>query len=86
MKETRIDYILDGVVLTSAAASIEQTIQIVLLVLGCVSSAISIAYTIYKWWKKAKADGKITKEEIKEGVDLLQNEVENLDDKLKRRK
>lgn len=48
------------------AIQTNETWQLVQIILSCVVSAVTIAYILWKWWKKAKADGKITAEEIEE--------------------
>ena len=53
------------------AVQTDTTLQIISLVLTIIATAFSIAFTIYKWWKSAKADGKITKDEIDELLDEL---------------
>lgn len=47
----------------SQANEIFEIIQIIFSILV---SAVTMAYIIFKWYKKAKADGKITKEELEE--------------------
>ena len=37
---------------------------------------------LINWWKNAKKDGKITKDEIKDGVDIIVGGVEDIKDKL----
>lgn len=86
MKEARIDYLFDGICLTTALMSVEQIFQIILLVLGCISSLVSIAYSLYKWLKKAKEDGKITKEEFKEGIDIATNGAKEINEQIKEAK
>lgn len=78
MKDFRIDYVLDGIAVGLGVAQINQVMQIIQLVFGIVATIISIAFSIYKWWKKASADGKITEEEIKDGIDIIKD---HLDDK-----
>ena len=58
-----------GAVFTAIQTDI--TLQIISLVLTIVATVFSIAFTIYKWYKSAKADGKITKDEIDELIDEL---------------
>ena len=53
------------------AVQTDTTLQIISLVLTIIATAFSIAFTIYKWYKSAKADGKITKDEIDELIDEL---------------
>lgn len=84
MKKFRIDYILDGLAITLGAVQLNQIMQIIQLVLGIVATIISIMFSIWLWWKRASKDGKITEEEIKEGQDILNNGVKDLDDKLKK--
>ena len=58
------------------AIQTDATLQIVSLVLTIIATAFSIAFTIYKWWKSAKADGKITKEEIEDLFDEINKKGE----------
>lgn len=53
------------------AVQTDTTLQIISLVLTIVATVFSIAFTIYKWYKSAKSDGKITKDEIDELIDEL---------------
>lgn len=71
----RIDYLFDSVALCATLAQTREIFQIVSLVITCVSFAVSIAYTIYKWYHKAKEDGKITVDEVKEVINDIKNEV-----------
>ena len=47
-------------------ASANQILTICGLILTIISTLVSITYVIWKWWKKAKADGKITEDEVDE--------------------
>ena len=53
------------------AVQTDATLQIISLVMTIIATAFSIAFTVYKWWKSAKADGKITKDEIDELLDEI---------------
>ena len=66
MKNTRVDFITEGVGVFFTAVQTEQIFQIISLVLTIASIIVSLAFTLYKWWKEAKKDGKIDKEEIKD--------------------
>ena len=80
--------VIGGIVGTSVSAvgtglqtnEVLQTISIVLTIIG---TLITIAMALVNWWKNAKKDGKITKDEIQEGVDIIKNGVEVLKDKTK---
>lgn len=45
-----------------------QKISLILTILG---SIITIAMALSNWWKKAKKDGKITKDEVKDAVKII---------------
>ena len=61
-----------GSAVTFVTAGLAQDIgQIVLMILGIISALVSLAYNIYKWWKKAKADGKIDEKELDELEDIV---------------
>lgn len=64
-------------------AQSNETFQIVELVMSILVSVIILAYRLWKWWKEAKKDGKITKEEIEEGVDIIVDGVDEIKDKTK---
>ena len=72
-----------GVVLTQEQLeSVESITAIICMVIGLLITIISsIIIPLVKWWKKAKADGKITNEEIQEGIEIIQNGVNELKDK-----
>ena len=63
-------------ILTGIAA--EDVIRIVLLVIGCVSALVSLAFNIYCWYKKAKADGKIDHKEVSELKDILDKGTDDI--------
>ena len=77
MKNTRYDYILDVVAITLGITQGEELLRYIQLGLGVLATLISIAFSIWKWWKKASADGKITKDEIKELSDELKDKLDD---------
>ena len=52
-----------------------QTISLVITIIGSIVTTVS---ALYFWFKKASADGKIDKEEIDEGIEIIQNGVETI--------
>lgn len=70
----RYDFLTDTFGIVFTAIQTNELFQLVSLILTCLATAVSIGYTFYIWYKKAKADGKITKEEI-----------EDLEEKIKRK-
>lgn len=60
------------------ATSVETVARIVLLILGIISGLFSLAFNIYCWYKKSNKDGKITPDEIKEGIDIINNGIDDI--------
>ena len=76
----RIDYLFDASAIALAIAQNEALLKYIQLGLGIFATLVSLAFTIWKWWKKASEDGKITKEEVDDLIDELN---EDIDDKRK---
>lgn len=71
-------WICSGVTTLIGATSVEEVARIILLILGIVSGLFSLAYNIYCWYKRAKADGKITPDEIAEAHDIIQKGIDDI--------
>lgn len=54
-----------------AALQANEVFQIVELCLSIATSAVLIMFRLWKWYKTAKADGKITSDEIMKGVQII---------------
>lgn len=63
-----------NVVLT--AIQTNEIFQVVSLVLTIISVCVSLLYTIYKWYKRATSDGKITKEEVEDLKEEIKDKLE----------
>ena len=75
MKDNNLfSWVASGFTFLTAGLSQDVT-QLILLILGIVSSVVSLAYTLWKWYRKAKADGKITADEIDEAADIINDHV-----------
>lgn len=73
-----------GTILSSAGAvaDVQQWLTIVSTIITIVGGIITlIVIPLIAWYKKAKEDGKIDKDEIKEGIDIVQNGIDELKDK-----
>lgn len=66
---------LTGGVFTAVQTS--EVFQIVSLVITCLAGLFTIVYTIWKWYRRAKADGKITEDEVDELMDELKDKIPN---------
>ena len=77
-----------GTIFSSVGAglSLEQVQQIISIVSTCIGAILiivsGIIFPLVKWYKKAKADGKITKEELEEGKEIIQNGIQGVKDSL----
>lgn len=77
-KSLRWDYILEAVAIGGTAAQTKQVFQIISLVLTIVSILVSLAFTLYKWYKEAENDGKITKDEVMQAVEHTAQAVDSI--------
>ena len=69
-----------GTGLTTLSTVINAELRdIISWILTLIVGLMTIAFTIYSWYKKAKADGKITADEVKE----LTDELKDIQDKEK---
>lgn len=73
MKDSNLPAWLGSGVTILTGAIAQDTLQIILLVIGIFSALFSLFVNIYTWWKKAKKDGKISEEELKELKEIVDN-------------
>lgn len=68
---------------TGTALQTEEVLRIVSLIITILGAIISmIVLPLITWYKNAKKDGKITQDEIKEGIDTLSNGIDGVKDAL----
>lgn len=78
MKPSRIDYLLDvGAFGSAIYATIEKNLEIISWTIACIAGLVSLAFSLYQWYKEAKSDGKITKDELKEGAKIVKDHFED---------
>ena len=80
------NYILEvfnAVLYILAVLQSNEVFQIIEFVLSIIVSIVLLIYRIWKWWKDANKDGKITKEEIEDGINIVVGGVEEIKDKVK---
>lgn len=75
--------VFNGITYILAILQTNETFQLVELIVSIVVSIVLLAYRIWKWWKEANKDGKITKEEIEDGIGIIVDGAEEIKDKLK---
>ena len=70
---------LETMVTVSQTNEVFQTIQIII---SALAGAVALAYTIWRWYRNAKKDGKITEDEVDdlfEQITKKENEDEHRD-------
>ncbi len=66
-----------GVVGTSM--QVNELLQIISMIITIIGGIITfIVLPLLNWYKNAKADGKITKEEMKEGIKIIEDGTEKI--------
>lgn len=65
---------------TGTAMQTSEVLQIISIVITIIGGLITIALGIRAWWKDAKKDGKIDKEEVDELLDIVGDGVEKIKD------
>ena len=61
----------------------EHITAIICMIVGLLITIIcSIIIPLIKWWINAKKDGKIDKEEIEDGIDIIKDGVEDIKEHL----
>ena len=73
-----ISFVANGLTYVVALSQTNEVFQIVELVFAILTSVILLLYRLWKWYNEAKKDGKITKEEIKDGIDIIVDGVDDI--------
>ena len=70
--------VLETLVTVSQTNEVFQTIQIII---SALAGAVALAYTIWRWYKNAKKDGKITGDEVDDLFQQITKKEEEKDDR-----
>lgn len=68
---------------TSTAIQPDVIFQYIQMGLTILATLITIILGLRAWWKDAKKDGKITKDEIEQGINIITNGVKDIKDTTK---
>ena len=73
-----------GTIMSATGTAIQpnEVLQTISLIITIIGGLITITFALIGWYQKAKADGKIDKDEIKEAIDIIQEGGENIKDAL----
>ena len=87
IKEFVLGLIGTGMSSVGAIVDVNQVLSIISTIITIVGGILTlIVIPLITWWKKAKEDGKITKEEIDEATHIIENGVNDLKDKKEKEK
>ena len=87
VKEFILGLIGTGMSSVGAIVDVNQVLSIISTIITIVGGIITlIVIPLITWWKKAKEDGKITKEEIDEATQIIKEGTEGLKDKKEKEK
>lgn len=70
-----------GVTCVLSEVSVYQYEQIILGAISILAGLVTLGFTVWKWYRAAKADGKITKEEIEDLIDQASDKIEEIKEK-----
>ena len=73
-----VGWVASGVAGVFTTLQENPVIQIISFCLTILSVLVSLAYTLWKWYRKAKADKKITEEEVEEGLKIIKDHTDIL--------
>lgn len=75
---------IGGVMVSALGTGIQtnELLQTISLTLTIIGTVITIVMALLNWWNRSKKDGKIDKEEAKEGLDIVMGGVEQIQEAL----
>ena len=73
--------VLETMVTVSQTNEVFQTIQIII---SALAGAVALAYTIWRWYRNAKKDGKITPDEVDDLFEQITKKEDSEDDKIQK--
>ena len=83
MKDNLLDILGIGVQAIFTAIQTDEVLRRISFGITILSALITIAYNIYKWWRKSKKDGKISMDEVDELVDIVKDGSDTLTNTIK---
>lgn len=67
---------------TSTAIQPNQVLQYIQLAITIIAGLISIILGLRAWWKDAKKDGKIDKDEVEDAIDIVMGGAKDIQDQI----
>ena len=76
-----LDYVTNAFQYVLTVTQTKEVFQIISLVLSIITTVVIMGSKLIKWWKDAKQDGKITKEELEDATKIITDGIEDIKDK-----
>lgn len=83
MTDRHIDSIACAIQAVFTAVQPDEVFRWISLALTLLTGLVGLAYRLYHWYKEAKADGKITADEIKQATEIVKEDTDKLIDSAK---
>ena len=80
------ELVCDSIAILSTAIQPDRTLQIISMILTILSLTLSLILKLLNWYRKAKMDRKITKEELNESVEITKDGIEKINETIKEHK
>ena len=80
------ELVCDSIAILSTAIQPDRTLQIISMILTILSLTLSVIIKLINWYRQAKADKKITKEELNEAVEITKDGIEKINETIKEHK
>ena len=73
-------YVCNGIGIVFSAIQTNEVLSWISWIVTLIATVLSISFTLWKWWKKASEDGKITKEEVEELGDIVEQSKDKIEE------
>ena len=80
------ELVCDSIAILSTAIQPDRTLQIISMILTILSLTLSLILKLLNWYRKAKMDRKITKEELNKAVEITKDGIEKINETIKEHK
>ena len=80
------ELVCDSVAILSTAIQPDRTLQIISMILTILSLTLSVIIKLINWYRQAKADKKITKEELNDAMEITKDGIEKINETIKEHK
>lgn len=80
-KDIIVGYSSSGATAILSIAQTNEVFQLIQLIVSIFVSLLTTAYIVYKWYKNAKEDGKITIDEVNDLFNNLMNNINEEENK-----